>query len=148
VATGTLQSVVPGTKVASAVVNGAVAIVATAAVTVTAPEPEPDHLRFLVQPSDTDEGEEISPAVEVAIVDLQGNVLPLSDIEIELKLIREDGHNSNELKGERKRRTEDGIAVFPDLVVDKHEENYRLRASVHDLPELGSVESEPFNVED
>jgi len=146
VASGTLQSVVPGTKVVSAVVNGAVAIAATATVTVTAPGP--DHLRFLVQPSDTKEKAEISPAVEVAIVDLEGNVLPLSGIEIELELIREDGHDSNELKGERKRITEDGIAVFPDLVVERHDENYRLRASVHDLPELGSVESEPFNVED
>jgi Invasin, domain 3 len=147
VATGTLQSVVPGTKVVSAVVNGAVAITATATVTVTAIQ-GPDHLVFLVQPSDVAEDEEISPAVEVAIVDQQGDVLPLSGVEIEIELIRENGDDSHELDGDLVRGTEDGVAVFPGLVVDKHDENYRLRASAPGSPELGAVESAPFNVED
>jgi hypothetical protein len=147
VATGTLQSVAPGTKVVSAVVNGAVAITATATVTVTAIQ-GPDHLVFLVQPSDVAEDEEISPAVEVAIVDQQGDVLALSGVEIEIELIRENGDDSHELEGDLVRGTEDGVAVFPGLVVDKHDENYRLRASAPGLPELGAVESSPFNVED
>jgi Invasin, domain 3 len=147
VATGTLQSVLPGTKVVSAVVNGSVAIAATATVTVTV-IPGANHLAFLVQPSDVQEDEEISPAVEVAIVDPLGILVPVSDVEIEIELIKEDGHDSKELEGERTRETEDGIAVFPDLVVKKHEDNYRLRASAPDLPELGSVESAFFNVED
>ena len=147
VATGTLQSAVPGSKIVSAVVNGTVAIAATATVTVSA-IPGPDRLVFRVQPSDVDEDEEISPAVEVAIVDQQGDVVPLSGVEIEIELIKEDGHHSSELKGERTRGTEDGIAVYPDLVVDKHEQNYRLRASAPDLPQVGSVESTSFNVED
>jgi hypothetical protein len=139
--------VLPGSKVVSAVVNGAVAIAATATVTVTA-IPGADHLVFLVQPSDVEEEEEFSPAVQVAIMDQLGIVVPLSDVEIEIELIKEDGHHSKELKGERTRDTEDGIAVFPDLTVNKHEDNYRLRASARDLPELGSVESAFFNVED
>jgi hypothetical protein len=145
VATGTLQSVLPGTKVVSAVVNGSVAIAATATVTVI---PGANHLAFLVQPSDVQEDEEISPAVEIAIVDPLGILVPVSDVEIEIELIKEDGHESKELEGERTRDTEDGIAVFPDLVVKKHEDNYRLRASAPDLPELGSIESAFFNVED
>jgi hypothetical protein len=147
VATGTLQSVLPGTKVVSAVVNGSVAIAATATVTVTV-IPGANHLAFLVQPSNVQEGEEISPAVEVAIVDPLGILVPVSDVEIEIELIKEDGHDSKELEGERTRDTEDGIAVFPDLVVKKHEDNYRLRASAPEMPELGSVESAFFNVED
>jgi hypothetical protein len=147
VATGTLQSVAPGTKVVSAVVNGAVAIAATATVTVTA-IPGADHLVFLVQPSDVEEDAEISPAVEVAVVDQQGDVLPLSDVEIEIELIRENGDDSHELEGDLVRGTEDGVAVFPDLLVDKHDENYRLRASAPEMPELGAVESSPFDVED
>jgi hypothetical protein len=131
----------------SAVVNGAVAITATATVAVTA-VPGPDHLEFRVQPSDVEKDAEMSPAVEVAIVDQQGDVVPLTGIEIELELIREDGHDSNELKGDRTRSTEAGIAVFPGLVVDRDDDGYRLRASAPDLPELGSEESAPFNVED
>jgi hypothetical protein len=146
-ATGTLQSAVPETKVVSAVVNGTVSIVATATVTVTA-NLAPDHLEFLVQPSDVEEDEEISPPVEVAIVDQLGSVVPLSDVEIEIELIRDEGQRSNELEGERTRDTEDGIAVFPGLEVDRDDDGYRLRASAPDFPELGSVESAPFNVED
>ena len=147
VATGTLQSVVPETKVVSAVVNGAVAIAATATVSVTEIL-GPDHLVFLVQPSDVEEDAEISPPVQVAIVDQQGDVVPLSGVEIEIELLREDGRDSNELEGDRTRDTEDGIAVFPGLEVDRDDDGYRLRASAPDLPELGSVESVPFNVED
>jgi len=147
VATGTLRSAVPETKVVTAVVNGTVALVQTAEVTVTIVPAQPDHLVFRVPPSDAGEDEVISPAVEVAIVDEQGNVVTVSGVEIEIELIREDGHDSNELKGDRTRSTEDGIAVFPDLVVDRDDQDYRLRASAPGLPELGVVESSPFDVE-
>jgi hypothetical protein len=102
---------------------------------------------FRVPPSDTREDEEISPAVEVAIVDQQGDVVPLSGVEIEIELIKEDGHDSQELSGDRTQSTEDGIAVFPGLVVNRDDANYRLRASAPGLPELGAVESSPFDVE-
>ncbi len=148
VATGTLQSVVPEAKVVSAVVNGAVSIVETATVTVTVePEPEPDHLEFLVQPSDTEEDEEISPAVEVGVMDAQGKVVPLSGVEIEIELLRKNGHD-HEFEGDRTRSTDNGIAVFPDLVVDHHHDDFRFRASAPGRPELGSVESSRFEIED
>jgi hypothetical protein len=147
VATGTLQSLAPGTKVVSAVVNGAVAVAATATVTVTA-IPGADHLVFRVQPSDVEEDEEISPAVEVAIVDAQGSVVPLSGIEIKLDLLEQDGKSRGSLKGGKDRLTEAGIAVFTDLKVDREGDDHRLRASAPKMPELGSVESSPFDVED
>lgn len=147
VATGTLRSVMPEIKVVSALVNGSVSIVETATVTVTSIT-GPDHLRFLEQPSDTKEKEKISPAVEVAIVDAQGNVVTVSGVEIEIELLEGDGETSDELKGDRTRSTEDGIAVFPDLQVHSSNEDYRLRASAPGMPELGSVESASFNVED
>lgn len=148
VATGGLGSAVPGTKVVTAVVNGTVALVQTAEVTVTIIPAQPDHLVFRVPPSDTEEDEAISPAVEVAVVDEEGNVVTVSGVEIEIELIRDDGRDSKELEGERIRSTEDGIAVFPDLVVDKDGEDYRLRASAPGRPELGAVESPPVDVED
>jgi hypothetical protein len=146
VATGTLRSIVPGAKIVSAVVNGAVAITATATVTVTAIQ-GPDHLEFLVEPSAVEQDELISPAVEVAIVDEQGSVVPLSDVEIEIVLIREDGRD-HRFEGDPTRSTVDGIAVFPDLRIDHDHDDFRLRASVPDMPELGSVESATFDVED
>jgi hypothetical protein len=147
VATGTLQSAVPGTKVVSAVVNGSMGISETAAVTVSA-VPQADRLRFPVQPSDTPKGETISPAVEVAVVDQQGDVVPVSGVEIEVELIRSDGHDSKELEGDPTRDTQDGVAVFSDLTVDHDGKGYRLRAFAPARPELGTVESEPFDIED
>lgn len=148
VATGSLRSAVPGTKVVTAVVNGTVVLVQSAEVTVTIIPAQPDHLVFRVPPSDAKEKEVISPAVEVAIVDQRGDVVPLSGVEIEIELLETDGETSNQLDGDRTRSTEDGIAVFPDLEVHSSNEDYRLRASAPGMPELGSVESAPFNVED
>jgi hypothetical protein len=101
-----------------------------------------------VQPSDTREKKEISPAIEVAIVDEQGNVVTVSGVEIEIELLEGDGESSDELGGERTRSTENGIAVFSNLHVDGSNEDYRLRASAPEMPQLGSVESTSFNVED
>ena len=147
VATGTLQSAVPGTKVVSATVNGVVAVLETAEVAVTGIT-GPTELVFRVPPSDTEEDRPIFPAVEVALVDLQGNVVDLSGAEIELELLRDEGHRSNELEGDSSRATENGIAVFPDLSVDHDGHDYRLRAFVRERPELGSVVSSPIDVED
>jgi hypothetical protein len=149
VAQGGLRSDEPGTKVVAAVVNGSVALVEAAEVTVTTPPTLPDGLVFRVQPSDSEEDEMISPAVEVAIVDADGNTMPVAGIEIELALIDEDGRDRNDLDGTTIVATgENGVAVFPDLQVDRDREDYRLRASVPALPEVGSILSETFDVED
>jgi hypothetical protein len=151
VAQGTLQGVVPGTRVVSAMVDG-VAILETASVTVVAtpeppPAPEAQRLEFRVQPSNAEEDEIISPAVEVALVDEDGEVVTLSGVEIRLELLRDD-KSSNELEGTTARLTVDGVAVFPDLRVDRDEDGYRLRATAPDLPALGSTDSETFDIED
>jgi hypothetical protein len=126
-----------------------VALVEAAEVTVTTPPTLPDGLVFRVQPSDSEEDETISPAVEVAIVDADGNTMPVAGIEIELALIDEDGRDRNDLDGTTIVATgENGVAVFPDLQVDRDREDYRLRASVPALPEVGSILSETFDVED
>jgi hypothetical protein len=147
VTTGTLSSLIPETKVVTAVVNGAVALDDVAEVTVTLLPPEPDHLVFQVQPSDTEDDDPITPAVEVAIVDEDGDVVPLSGVEIEVEFIRGDG-DDHEFDGDGTRDTVDGIAVFPDLSVDHAHDDFRLRAFAPDRPELGSVVSDFFEIED
>ena len=147
VAEGTLQAIAPGTKVISAVVNGEVAVVETASVEVVV-TPTADRLAFLGQPTDTEEDEIMSPPVSVAIVNDEGDVVPLSGVEIRLELIREKGEGSDDLEGVSARVTADGVAVFPDLRVDHEEEHYRLRATAPGRPDLGSVDSETFDIED
>jgi adhesin/invasin len=146
VAEGSLQAITPGTKVISAVVNGDITIDETATIEVVV-TPTADRLVFLVQPTDTEEDEIISPAVAVSIVDDDGDVVPLSGIEIRLELIREKGETSDELEGDTTQITEDGVALFPDLRVDRDDEHYRLRATAPGRPDLGSVDSETFDVE-
>jgi hypothetical protein len=149
VAEGALQALTPGARVVSAMVNGDVAVVETATVDVvtTPPQPAAARLVFMVQPMDTDEDEIISPPVSVAVVDGEGNVVPLSGIEVRVELVR-DGKDSHELEGSTTRLTENGVAVFPDLRVDRHEHDYLLRATSPDHPELGSVDSQMFDIED
>jgi hypothetical protein len=143
---GSFQAITPGTKVISAVVNGDVTIVETATVEVIL-TPTPDRLVFQVQPIDTEEDETISPAVAVAIVDDDGDVVTLSGVEIHLELIQESGERSDELEGTLSQLTDDGVAVFPDLRVDRDDHDYRLRATAPGRPELGSVDSETFDIE-
>jgi adhesin/invasin len=146
VAEGSFQAITPGTKVISAVVNGEVTIVETASVEVVL-TPTADRLVFLVQPTDTEENETISPAVAVAIVEDGGDVVALSGVEVRLELIGERGEGSDELEGTTTQLTDDGVAVFPDLRVDRDDHDYRLRATAPGRPELGSVDSETFDIE-
>jgi hypothetical protein len=143
---GSFQAITAGTKVISAVVNGEVTIVETATVEVIL-TPTAERLVFLVQPTDAEENETISPAVAVAIVDGDGDVVPLSGVEIRLELIREKGEGSDELEGSTTQLAADGVALFPDLRVDRDDHDYRLRAAAPGRPELGSVDSETFDIE-
>jgi len=147
VAEGTLQAITPGTKVISAVVSGGITVLETASVEVVV-TPTVDRLEFLVQPTDAEEDEPFSPPVAVAIVDDEGDVVPVSGVEIRLELFRERGESSDDLEGETTAVTDDGVAVFPDLRVDHKEKHYRLRATAPERPELGSVDSETFDIED
>jgi hypothetical protein len=137
--------------VEAAVVGQGLDVVSFTATATAEPEPPtlPDHLAFRVPPSDSEKDEPISPAVEVALVNADGNSTPVGGIEIEMALIDEAGHDHGDLGGTTIVATgENGIAVFTDLEVDRDRKNYRLRASVPALPELGSILSDTFDVED
>lgn len=96
-----------------------------------------DRMVFLVQPpDDVDEREHFR--VEVALVDDDGDLVPLSGVVVYLGLFRDgsDVPSNRLLLGDRFRETEAGVAVFDDLEVTD-EGRYRLRALTDDLPEHG-----------
>ena len=101
-----------------------------------------DHLVFRVPPGNVEKDEGFT--VEVALVDAEGNVVPLSGIFIYIGLFREgrDAPTNDDLAGERFENTENGVAVF-DLSIEEVG-RYRLRALTDDLPELGPNGPEPF----
>lgn len=102
---------------------------------------QPDRLEFRVQPSETKEKKKITPPVEVAVLDQQGNLVTSGSIEVKLDLV---GDRRAKLHGGSKEQTRSGIATFSDLSVDR-EGDYRLRASADGLP---SVDSDRFEVKD
>jgi protocatechuate 3,4-dioxygenase beta subunit len=99
----------------------------------------PSRLRFLTQPSDVEKDQRISPAVEVEVLDQNGNRVTDADVEIKLEL---SGDEDGELKGKDKQRTSSGVATFDDIKVDKEGE-YRLHATADGFP---TVESNSFDV--
>jgi hypothetical protein len=110
------------------------------------PEPDPEQVDRLVfrTPPPSAVGVNETFRVSVALVDAEGDVVPLSGVFIYLALF-EDGRDSptnDLLTGERFENTEDGIAEF-DLGVDR-EGRYRIRALTDDLPELGPHGPEPW----
>ena len=148
-AKGSLRSTSPGLKEVTATVNGAIQISQTARITVAGPV---HHLEFLVQPHNVREDERFS--VRVGLVDVEGNVVPLSGIEIYVDLFREGKRHPDNTRalGDRFEDTENGIAIF-DLRVHngqsgepagRSEGGYRLRALTDELPELGPNGPEPF----
>jgi hypothetical protein len=129
-----------GTNTLNAVVSG-VGFVGFTAVATNSGGSSPDRLRFRVQPSDTEKDQEISPPVEVEVLDQDGNRVTDEEIEIKLEL---SGDEDGKLKGHDKERTRDGVATFDKIKVDE-EGDYRLRASADGLP---SVDSDQFEVHD
>jgi hypothetical protein len=132
-----------GTKTLSAVASG-VGVVEFQAFAVAGGAGQPDHLVFRVQPSTEEEDQRLSPPVEVAVVDRDGNTVAVSDVRIRIALVA----SANQLKGDREEDTQAGVAVFDDLKIDRDGEGYVLVASAPELPELGSVESVPFEITD
>lgn len=97
----------------------------------------PSQLRFLVQPSDAEEDRQIEPAVQVEILDQNGNRVTDAELEIDLDLIGDD----DKIDGDNE-RARSGVAVFDKLQIDQ-EGQYRLRAIADGLL---SVESNSFVV--
>jgi hypothetical protein len=100
----------------------------------------PARLAFRVQPGPTEEDKEIDPAVQVAVLDQNGQLVTQGEFEIKLELLGES--DDGELKGHEREKTRSGIAIFNDLSIDK-EGQYRLRASSDRLP---SVDSDIFEI--
>lgn len=108
------------------------------------PTAEPHHFVFRVPPHNVRENEWFT--VEVAIVDVSGNVVPLDGTEIYLGLFEVgDDHPSNdELAGDRFEDTVNGVATF-NLYVTK-EGTYRFLARSDYLPpHLGPYGPELFS---
>jgi hypothetical protein len=110
----------------------------------TALQAEVDRLVFLTPPREASVGERFP--VEVALVDADGAVVPLSGIFIYLDLFQEglEFPSNDFLSGERFENTEDGVAVL-DIEVQR-EGRYQLRALTDDLPEHGPHGPEPYLV--
>ena len=109
-----------------------------------------DRLVFSVQPpAEVDEDETFT--VSVALVDANGNIVPLSGIFIYLDLFQQgDSTPTNTLlKGEHFESTENGVAVFTPRVVDdgryfRETDRYFLEAQTDDLPMHGPYGPEPY----
>jgi hypothetical protein len=103
---------------------------------------EVDRLVFLVQPHDAKKKETIS--FRVALVDVDGNVVPLSGVFIYLDLFVEGSEvpNNQLLRGEHFDNTEAGVVDFGVFIEEKG--RYRLEARTDDLPELGPHGPEPY----
>jgi hypothetical protein len=102
-----------------------------------------DRMEFVLQPSeDVDARQRFQ--VEVALVDDDGELVPLSGIVIYLGLFKDgnDVPTNSLLLGDRFQETEGGVAVFDDIgVTDRG--SYRLRALTDDLPEHGEAGPQP-----
>ncbi len=99
----------------------------------------PTRMEFRVQPSDTEEGETMSPSVQVAVLDQAGNLVTDREFPIKLELLDDRGR----VRAEGTARTRSGVATF--TIRLSRDGEYRLRASTDGLP---SVESDRFEVED
>jgi adhesin/invasin len=101
-----------------------------------------DHFVFWVQPPDAETFEFFT--VEVALVDGDGNLVPISGIEIYLGLFPQGSSDpdNTRLLGDRFRDTENGIATF-NLAVNRNG-TYRFRALSDELPFLGPHGPEPY----
>jgi hypothetical protein len=138
----------PGANTVSAVVSGLPVVTFSASATGNGGggggDLPPHHLVFQVEPSDTEEGERITPPVTVAVVDSDGAVVP----EFKFKIAVELANGEGKLDGKREVDTKDGVAVFDDLKIDDAGEGFVLRALAPDDAFLGTVESRAFRVEE
>jgi hypothetical protein len=121
----------------SGIANNPIVFEATATVV-----PAPRRLVFRVQPSRADEDKIIEPAVQVAVVDGDGQVVPSAQGEVRLSLL--GGSSRARLRGDVTRSLKDGVATFGDLRVTRSGSDYRLRASMSGFT---SIESNTFAID-
>jgi hypothetical protein len=135
-AAGVVEGESPGGPVTiTATIEG---VSGTAAIAVR-PGP-PVRLAFRVQPSDVEAGEEISPAVEVVILDADGN--QTAD-ERAVTITLADNPGGASLDGTTTRDADNGVATFANLRLNRPGTGYRLGASAEGLT---GATSDPFAV--
>jgi hypothetical protein len=100
-------------------------------------------LAFTVQPSAVVAGSAISPAVQVAVQDAQGNTVAGSTANITLAITGGTGTSGAVLGGTLTRAAVNGVATFGDLTLDKAGTGYTLTATAAGLT---SAASTAFNV--
>jgi hypothetical protein len=103
--------------------------------------PHPHRLGFVLQPSDGLPGEPLFPAVQVALLDDNGQTIPGATVPVTIAL----GTNpvGATLSGNLTVIPASGLATFSDLAIDQQGVGFTLVASA---PGLGSVTSQPFTV--
>ena len=99
------------------------------------------RLAFRVHPSSVSEGEAITPAVEVELRDLAGNVIPHATDSVIIRISFNPGAGT--LAGATTVAAVGGVATFSNLRVDNRGEGYTLRVAAAGY---GSAVSSPFNV--
>ncbi len=95
----------------------------------------PDRLSFLIHPpappAATVAGQLISPAVQVQVVDAQGNRVSSATLDVTLALVATNGAT---LQGTPLRPAEAGVALFADLNVLQSGTGYTLSATAPGIP--------------
>jgi hypothetical protein len=113
----------------------------TADATVNVIPGPPTRLVFTVQPSNSAAGQPISPSIQVAVQDNNGNTIPNATNAVTLNLL--DNPGGSTLSGTVSRNAVNGIAAFNDISLNKAANGYTLQASASGL--TGAV-STTFNV--
>jgi hypothetical protein len=97
---------------------------------------EPAQLVFQVQPSWTRPGQAIFPPVQVAVLDVQGNTIE-SGMYVTLAL--ENNPTGGTLGGDVMAEVVNGVATFPNLLIDKSYWGYTLTASASSADSVTST---------
>jgi hypothetical protein len=122
----------------SATASGLTGATSVAFAIVPAP---PSRLAFSVQPTTIAAGAVMTPAVQVTILDAQGNPVPSASNDITLSIANNAGGGT--LAGTLTRTAVNGVATFADLSLDKAGTGYTLAATAGGLATATSID---FNV--
>jgi hypothetical protein len=123
---------------ASPNLSSATSVAFTISAPSSGPPPTPTRLAYIQQPSNAVAGAAISPAVQVAVEDAAGNVLPTATNPITVALVGGTG-----LTGTLTVVPQNGIATFSDLKVSNAGTGYTLSAT---SPNLTSATSNSFTI--
>ena len=110
-------------------------------ITFVAETPPATRLAFGVQPSDTQAGATISPAVTVRVEDDDGNLVESASTSVTLAI--DDNPSDGTLSGTTTRSAVNGIATFDDLSIDRAGDGYTLEASAAGFSD---IESQAFDI--